>query len=236
MTTVIEFLNEDRAKACAQEIMTAFEKQGSSETIEVDFNLSKGKMVEPLDQANTWFKFDCRDAGGALQEVFEFLTELWRDESTTEEDAERVREFERLVVSFIESMTNAETLGTILRQSVFKSVPAELLPIKEFRFHRVEFAGEDEQGYLLKVEKLAKVDPETGQYIDTPQTVAKELIQIHTETGKDFKDIIEEKRLAGDARYEFVADARLERYVRDVTVTLSADYSFCENPAHESTA
>ena len=237
MTPVTDFLNEDKAKTCAQEIIKAFEEKGNSENIEVDFNLSKGKMIDPLHQTNTWFKFDCKESGGVLQEVFEFLTKIWRNESTTQEDAKQVKKFEDKIVENLNSYGDNNKIKNAIRKSVFKSVPEQILPIKYINFHRVELAGEDEQGYILKIEKFSKVDEETGQYSEHPQTIAKELISIHTETGKDFKEIIEEKRLAGDARYKFVADAHMKRYVRDVTVSFSADYSFCENPFvnHEKT-
>lgn len=234
MITVNEFLTENRAKSCAKEIIAAFAEKGSNESIEVDFNISKGKMVESLDRPNTWFKFDCRDSGGALQEVFEFLTQLWQNDSTTEEDSHKVKEFENLVTDQLRYQVKTGELGDILRRVLFKQIPKAILPIDKINFHRVEFAGEDEQGYLLRVQKFAKVDGDTGEYSEQPQSVSKELIEIHTETGRDFKDIIEEKRLSGDPKYKFVADAHLERYIRDVTVILSADYSFCQNPAIEA--
>ena len=229
MTSISDFFTSSLAEKCAQEILVAFKENGNSETIEVDFNLSGGKMVEPLNKTNTWFKFDSRESGGSLQQVFESLTELWRKDSTEEGDAQVVRDFELQVNSHLQSQVNTCELADILRKVIFQSVPAAILPIEKVKFHRVEFAGADEQGYLLRIEKLARVDRETGQYIDPPQALAKELIQIHTETGQDFKEIIEEKKLAGDARYELVANAHLERYIRDVTVTLSGDYSFCDN-------
>lgn len=236
MSKAAEFFTREVAEECAKEILRAFDEKGNTESIEVDFNLSRGKMVEPLDQVNTWFKFDCRDSGGTLQKVFEFLTELWRNEDTSEEDAATVRRFEAEVTECLREQVDVQSLGDTLRRCVFKSVPAALLPIEQIRFHRTEFAGGDEQGYILKVEKFARVDQESGQFLDQQAPVAKELIEIHTETGKSFKEIIKEKRAEGDPRYELVADAKLERYVKDVTVMLSGDYSFCENPIQERTS
>lgn len=231
MIEVNDFLTEDRARACAMEILTAFEEKSNNENLEVDFNLSKGKMVETLESPNTWFKFDCRDSGGNLQEVFEYFTELWRNEKTTEEDANKVKKFEDLISKMLSSQVEIDSFGNLLRRVLFKQVPKEILPIDKVKFHRVEFAGEDESGYILRIKKFAKVDSDTGDYVDQPQSVAKELIQIHTETGQDFKSIIEEKKRIGDPKYKMVADANLERYVRDVTVAFSADYSFCNQPA-----
>jgi len=227
-----DFLTDDLARKCAEEISQDFNEKGSGETIEVDFNISAGKMVESMSVVNTWFKFDADKEN--TRKVISFLTEIWRNEETNENDAKIVSDFEKKVSQALQDMTeNHDLITSSIRREVFKNAPKELMPIKDIKFHRVEFAGEDEQGYILRIQKYAKVDADTGQYSEPPQSVAPDLIQIHTETGQSFKEIIEEKRLAGDKRYEYVADATVERYVKEVTVTLSADYSFCENPLIE---
>ena len=233
MGKVTDFLTQEMAERCAAEIVSSFSEHGNAESIEVDFNISKGKMVEPLEQANTWFKFDPNK--GALQEVVSFLTELWRDDSTTEEDALEVQAFEKKIVEALNDGDYVSQLANILRERALGDVPPQYVPLEKIVFHRIEFAGEDEQSYMLKVQKFARVDGDTGEFVDNPQAVAQDLIKAHTDTGRPFKEIIEEKRLEGDSRYKYVEDAVLERYSRHVSVTMSADYSFCEKPAHEST-
>lgn len=229
---VNDFLTDDLARKCAKEISEEFNEKGSDKTIEVDFNVSSGKMVEPMSRVNTWFKFDADKE--YTKKIIAFLTETWRDEETSEDDAKTVRDFEKQVAKELQDMTDVHSLiKNSIRREMFKNVPEFLLPIKEIRFHRIEFAGEDEQGYILKIQKYAKVDADTGQYSEPPQSVAQDLIRIHTETGQSFKEIIEEQKLSGNSMYKYVSDATFERYVKDVTVTLSADYSFCENPVIE---
>lgn len=229
---VNDFLTDDLARKCAKEISEEFDDKGSAETIEVDFNVSSGKMVEPMSRVNTWFKFDTEKE--YLKKTISFLTKIWRDEDTSENDAKLVRDFERQVAKELQDMTDSHSLITnSIRREMFKNVPEFLLPIKDIRFHRIELAGEDEQGYILRVEKYAKIDADTGEYSEPPQAVAPDLIRIHTETGQAFDEIIEEQKLAGNSMYKYVASAHYERYIKDVTVTLTADYSFCENPEHE---
>lgn len=238
MSRVTEFLTSELAARCAKEIVSAFAEQGNAESIEVDFHINKGKMTEPLEQANTWFKFDPNK--GFLKETIDFLTELWREDGITEAEAktasEEIRNFEKLVQDTLNREESLDIVANVLRERVFKGVPEAILPIKKMIFHRIEFSGEDEQGYILKVQKFAAVDRSTGEFINQPEAVAPELIQIHSETGRPFKEIIEEKRLEGDARYKYVEDAHLERYTRHISIAMSADYSFCEKPVHEQTA
>lgn len=231
MSKTTDYLTVERARACADQLINQIIVNGDNDNLEVDFNISKGKMVEPLSVPNTWFKIDISE--GPLREVIDFLSEVWADEDTTESDAEFIKGFEKRIAEFAGDSSRHGEIASKLRSSVFKGVPEFLLPIEKILFHRVELASESEQGYILKVEKFAKVDKNTGEYKDSSQSVAKDLLAIHAETGRPFKEIIEEKRLEGDSRFEYVADAHLERYVRDVTAIISADYSFCENPAHE---
>jgi hypothetical protein len=219
MSKVNEYFTEEVITKCATEILEAFHNKGSDETVEVDFHLSEGTMEGDLSRPNTWFKFDCDDSVPALQDAIAFLTSLWREEGTSNKDADDFVEIERRIKSKIQELHKDLNLSAALRKNVFQSVPSEILPIDKINILQVEMIGNDEQGYVLKINKKSNEG-------ESSSSVAPELIRIHTETGKSFEQIIEEKQSEGDPNYQNVTGVKYEKYIKDINVAVAADYSF----------
>lgn len=233
-------LNEKLAEDVAADIVHALTKHATTDNLEVDFRLSEGRMVGGLDSPNTWFKIDC-PPGTAMQKAKNIIAEVFGEDFDPEnkDEFERMEErkaicddFREMVRVILNSGIYHNDLANSLRKVALGDVPAFLVPIDVIRFLSVDLGEASESDYLLTIQKVARVDPLTGQWLNPPQSVNDDLFRTHRETGMDFNDIIKMRHEEGDPRYELVTGVTKKRYSFELHCDIAADYSFCEPPEH----
>lgn len=233
-------LNEGLAENSAADIVTVMEQQATPDNLEVDFRISEGKMVGGMDSPNTWFKIDCPE-GTDLHRAKEILAEVFSEDFNAEDKVQFDRmeerkiiceEFRELIRTILNSGMYHARLSVVLRKAALGDVPASLVPIEMMRFLVVDIGDAGEDDYLLSIEKIARVDAATGQWLNPPSSVNEDLFRTHRETGMDFMDIIRLRRTEHDPRYDLVAGVTKKRYSFELHCEIVADYSFCEPPEY----
>lgn len=226
------------AEQVAEDIVELMDKVANDDNLEVDFRLSGGKMVGSLKSPNTWFKADALP-GTKLQEVKDTIAETVGENFDEKDEAARDRMYERVEVidlfrDKVRIVLNSglfhDRVANTMRRVALGNVPRQLVPFDTIRFLEIEIGEACPDDYIISIQKMAKIDQVTGQFIEPPQSVNQDLFETHRETGKSFEDIIAEKKAAGDPRYECVAGVLKKRYSFEVHCRIAADFSFCDLP------
>ena len=220
MSKLSVYFTDENIIKCAEEVVAAFETKANQKNLEVDFSINGGRMSGSMNEPNTTFKFDT-DKGSLLNEIRDAITESFREDSEDPDaDANELISFQESICKELGKDIYNERIANVLRsERAGLNAPEWLIPIPEIRFQSFEISSDDEGGYMLRVLKTAG---------STTESVAPELIEIHQSTGKDFNDIIAEKKAEEDLKYENVDGAEWVRYVFDVHLHFAADYSPCE--------
>lgn len=233
-------LTEKFAEDVAADIADTISKYATVQNLEVDFRISEGRMLGGLDSPNTWFKIDC-PTGTSLHQAKTIISEVFGEDfeaddkeqfNRMEERKEICDDFRELIRTILNSGIYHEQLCVTLRKVALGDVQSFLVPIDVIRFLSIDLGDASDDDYLLAIQKVARVDQSTGQWLNPPQSVNEDLFKTHRETGLDFEDIIKLRHLENDPRYELVAGVTKKRYSFELHCDIAADYSFCEPPVN----
>ena len=233
-----ETLNIKLAEEVAAEIANTFETRANNENLELEFRIpaGQGRMEGTLDGPNTWFKFDAEE-GTTLARVRDIIVDVFSEDfdlndgkASARMDARRniIDGFVDQVRTVLNSGQFHEEIAGTIRRVCLQNIPEEIHPLDVIRFLEIEIGDGNPDEVLLIIEKKALVDSATGQFITPPVSVQEVLHEEHRETGKDFNQIIEEKKAAGDERFDLVTGARTVRYAFEVHCDIAVDYSLAE--------
>ncbi len=236
-------LSSQLAEDAANQIIEAFEKKANVKNLEVDFEISSGKMVDKnkkeiksFTSPNTWFKFDIttEESLSKIQYITEKLYsedfDIKDKESMAKAEAEdeKFTLFRQVIVSKLNEERFHTRLANVIRKICFNNFPPQLMPINTINFLEIEFNTKDDNRFLLVIQKMARVDRVTGEFMDSRESIQEDLISEHNKSGLDFNDIIAKRKAEKDPRYEMVAGVEKRQYIFDVQCEISADYSLCD--------
>ena len=240
MTTaeLIDLFDIEFAEKVAKDIVTAFQIKATNENLELEFRIpaGQGRMDGSLDSPNTWFKFD-PDIGSYLEHAKNVIADVFAEDFdlTNKEESSRMDERRNIIDGFRDQVRlilnsgqfHQEIAGTI-RRVCLQNVSEDIHPLDVIRFIEIEIGESDPDEFLLVIEKKAMVDPTTGNFINHPVSIHEELYKLHQETGKDFNEIIQERKKMGDERFALVTGAKTKRYSFEVHCEMAVDYSLAE--------
>lgn len=231
MADVNKFLTEEFAIKCADEIVEAFEGIACNKNLEVDFHLSKGRMISSTSDPNTWFKFDTNEGSyPSLKKMIDALEgKSVSDYSGESLEGNAMSAFESLIGDKLNEHDRMDRIRKVIRKITFRDVPEELLPMTDIVCSAVELTGGVADQYLLKLNKTAVYDPNSDSFVGSSGAAAK-LMQEHISTGRDVQDILREKHDAEDPDFAMVKSAEWTKYIYEVAVGIASDYSF--NPEY----
>jgi len=173
----------------------------------VDFHLSKGKMNS--SSKNTQFFFDV-DSGILYDIIHAFYIDD-KDKLPKDDDEEKLnelaRDFDRLEEFLSDIKESLETKfkdGFIkaIRKNLMSGVEETLIPMQDL--HIVElFLSNPIYPYTLKVLK-GRTIKEMEEKSVVSKSIAKDLLDKHLKTGKEFEQIIAEEKVMGNEDYRYV--------------------------------
>lgn len=232
------YFTPELAEQVAINIVELIETQANDDNLDVDFRLSQGKMVGNLDGPNTWFQCDAIP-GTKLEEVKSVIGQIFAKDfdEKNEEEVKTAEALVNTVHSFIEAVRMIlnsgiyhERIANIIRSVALGGVPSTLVPIDVLQFLDIEIGEVDKNEYVLAIQKLPRVDPVSGQFIDPPKSINKDLFETNKITGQSFEDIVAMRKAEKDPRYDSVAGVTKRRYSFEIHARIAADYSFCDLP------
>lgn len=233
-------LNSRLAENAASDLVWLFINKATSDNLEVDFHLSEGKIVGDLNRPNTWFQIDAQPgtflatAKNIISDAFgeEFDDKDPKQTATIDERRSIIDDFRDQVRLILNSGVFHKHIADSLRKVALGDVPPFLVPIDVVRFLNVEIGEACEDDFIVTIQKTAKVDKDTGQWLEAPKSVNEDLFRTHRETGLDFAEIVNLRKAEGDYRYDQVTGVTKKRYSFEIHCDIAADYSFCEPPSN----
>lgn len=229
---LLSLLNEDNVKLLAKEIIDEMVEFGDEKNIEIDYQLSGGKMISR--DINTIFFYNSKentllrvlvekaqkiedisyDAHDKLLQ-FEKSLEKEMNEKYKEIIKNKIRQFTPLdhkQISILTPEARNKILETIFPMNMSYVVSCIL---------NLLYAPDGDGGYTVKVEKNSP----RGSI--STQSVANDLIKRNAETGKNYDEIIKEQKELGNEQYKYVMRAEKKYYDSQCMVSMCINF----NPA-----
>lgn len=229
---LLSLLNEDNVKLLAKEIIDEMVESGDEKNIEIDYQLSGGKMIS--QNINTIFSYNSRQ--GTLLRL---LTEkAQKVEALSYEAHDRLLQFEKslakemnekykeIVKNKIRQFTPLDhrqmaILTPDARNKILETIfPMNMSYIVSCVLNLV-YDPDGDGGYTIKVEKNSP----RGSI--STQSVANDLIKRSAETGKNYDEIIKEQKALGNEQYKYVVRAEKKYYDSQCVVSMYINF----NPA-----
>jgi len=207
-------LNDKNVKYIAEYIVNSIGdlEEVFEQSLDYEFDL-KGGQVIGKDIANTFYNFDTNDET-VLNKIVSYMNLL-----TDKEVKDRIESFDRFrkdVGEYIENNLKIK-LEEKIRKHILNNSSKELFPLRSINILDFELSDKPEIDYVIVVQKNAPPG------VETPP-VSQELIEL-SKTGRDFKDIIAEKKASGDPKYRYVSGAYKKKYWYEVRLNMYVDYS-----------
>jgi len=206
----LSLLNTTNVSFCAQHVVDLFVTNEDQNAVDYDFKLHRGKMESQKN--NTVFQFDTKE-NTILREIYDILDN--KDFEINKEQVDCLNNFCNEIVKNIELNLKDKIREKI--RSIFK-VPKEIMLMEDFQVLSFNIEICPDKDYVVVVEKQSPKNITTS-------SVSEELIAIQDETGKDFDQIIKEKKEAGDNNYKYVIKATKKKYFYQCRLDLFVDYS-----------
>jgi hypothetical protein len=111
-----------------------------------------------------------------------------------------------------------ELLADKIRKAVLGDAPKDIFPLETIKVINFDIGETPEIDYVLVIEKAAPQHT-------ISQSVNQDLFSEHLKTNKDLATIIQEKKEAGDNRYEYITGASKKKWFFDCQLDLFVDYS-----------
>ena len=212
---------EINAKTLAEYLVDHFCKNAAPSTVDYDYQISGGKMLDEGDDANTTYKFDA-ESGTFLKEVIDAIS----SDDRSEEDYNNETKWLQTIVDII-NQNYIDQIRNALRSKVFKNVQPELVPMSPFILKDLEFNPITETDFLVVVQRMIPKDQLEKPQARLPGSVPvnQELFDIHIQTGLPLDEIVARKKAEGDPRYTSVHGAQKKKYIYNVEMLFYVDYS-----------
>lgn len=217
MNDIKDLFKKSNAKKIALESIENFKKNANSFNIEVEFDIKNGKMVSGT--SNTCYFFNSSEGSFSRN----FIKALHEVELTTE-ITNQIETFQKKIKSLMENLIDDE-FKDVLRKGALGDAEKFLFPLNTIKVVNFEinpsFNIECDGGYVLQINRMAP----KGYVFN--KSIANELIQLKIQTGKDFDDLIKEKKEV-DPEYAYVSGYTKRYYDGEFSFKLWVDYSPAE--------
>jgi len=228
--TLIEKLTAENAKLATTEIVDTLLQEGTEENIEIDYKITLG--VASSCETNTVFKFNFKNDSFLHQ----LASSALKIEELSDKGHDALLEFEKMIIHEIENQ-HFDTIKTKLREftPLDHHKMSEINPITRQKvletifpmtgskimscYLNLFFMPDGDSGYVLVVNKNS---PKPSL---STTSVSNDLVKRHSETGKDFDEIIKERKAAGDDQYKYVVSVTKNYYEYQCQLSLHMDYS-----------
>ena len=228
--TLTDKLTIENAKLATKEIMNTFVQKGNEENIEIDYQITLG--VASSCETNTIFKFNFIE-NSFLYQLASLAAQI-KEFSDKEHDA--LLNFEKMIIKEIENQ-HFDTIKTKLREFTpldhkkmseinpitRKKILETIFPMNSSKIIscllNLLFVPDGDDGYILMVNKNS---PRAGL---STTSVSNDLVKRHSETGKEFNEIVKERKAAGDDQYKYVVSVVKKYYEFQCQLSLHIDYS-----------
>jgi len=229
-SSLVSTLTLENAKLATKEIIDTFINEGTEENIEIDYKITFG--VASSCETNTAFKFNFKENSFLFQ--LASLASTIEELSSEEHDA--LLAFEKMVIKEIEDHhfntikaklreftpldhEKMSKINPFTRQKILETIfPMTNSKVISCLFNLL-FVPDGDDGYILMVNKNS---PKPGL---STTSVSNDLIKRHSETGKNFDEIIKDRKAAEDDQYKYVVSVTKKYYEYQCQLSLHVDYS-----------
>jgi len=229
---LLSMLNDENVKVLAEEIVNEIVVNGNEDNLEIDYQLSKGKMISLATNAifsyiyksDTWLGQLCEKAQKvealsyeAHDVLLKFEIDLANEinKNHIEKIKNKIRQFTPMDHNKMDKLT-LEVRENILR-TIFPMYGSKIISC----VLNLAYEPDSDGGYTIKVIKNSP----KGSISTT--SVANDLIKRNTETGKTYEDIIKEQKSLNNDQYKYVVSAEKKYYDANCVVSMYINF----NPA-----
>ena len=205
------FSDEENAKKACLEILEKI-KNCKKEELDYDFMLSMSRTDGTTIQQNTTdpnvsINFDASDPDSVLYKIK--TTEFSRD--VNDEELNYIAAYHAYICETL-FKNHRKEVEDLLRYRIFKSndVPLELNAVAFFDIADLRSCAQDDFFSLIVEKDVPESLVKNPEYMSV-SGVSPELIKINRSTGKDFNQIILDKKKEGDPAYKYVKCAYRKR-------------------------
>lgn len=204
-------LTDSAAIEVAKNIIERFNDSDDKQTIDYEFDLSKGKLVS--EDINTNLKFD------SYPDTFlaNIRDTICGKEDMTKDDGDIILSF-LIKIRDILNSEYKEQLKDIIRKKVLGEVDKEVFPLNRVQVINVEIGDLPDVDFLIVVQK-------SSPHGTISHSLSQELMNEHVETGKDLNDIIKYHQANGDEKYKYISGAYKRKYYFEYQVDMFVDYT-----------
>lgn len=224
MSSNSHIFTQGNAEVVASCLVEHLCKNAGPTTVDYDYQISAGKMVDEGGDSNTTYKFDA-EKGSLLREIIDTLYPEEADDRSEEDYAEETKWLNSIIE--IINTKYIDLIRDAIRSKVFKNVQPELVPMNPFVLNNLEFSSVPEADFLIVVQRAVPKDQigmaQSNQAGSIP--INQELFNLHIQTGLSFDEIIAQKKAEGDPRYTTVCGATKRKYLYNVEMLFYVDYS-----------
>jgi len=237
VNNVKSLLSLKNAKECAKYISQRFlsgNEIDKKEALDYEYDMHEGNMTidENNIRKNTVYQFDS-EKDTLTNNIIEAFYHDSKENMPTKEDFDKLDSF-LIKVSEILEKKHSDEIRQAIRKRVLNNSSEELVPLKNIKICSVEFSNPP-YDYNIVVNKMVPVKKEVlskakkaSDIFDKnnkEESVAKDLMEAHTKTGRDLDFIIAQKKAMGDERYRYVVGAKKEKNYYKCCVNIWCDYS-----------
>jgi len=217
---IMEFIVPTNVHKLADELVNTFDQKADEETIDYDFELSKGKLKSK--GSNTTFQFD-PDPGSLTHGL---RSALYERELTIDEEG-AIKDFFKDVRQ--EMSNHFATMRNTIRRVVLPGSDEGTIPLDEIRVDKIEILNfgdkEKEDGFIFSVLK----DRENS----VPNaSIANEVVKryLAADDDKTINDVIKECLESGDEEFKGVGVIRAKKVLYEAGIEMFVDYSLAPLP------
>lgn len=220
-TSLQDLMTENTAKEIAQYIAEHFMLHASTESVDYEYDIHQGKMIDTGDY-NTTYKFDV-DAETLLGKI---INNMKSQDDISQEYINQENKWRQAIIDNI-NQNHIHTFRETLRSRILKNIQPELVKLEKFEIREIDINPRPDVDFLIVVQRMRPSNENLSPpATESPsQTVSQELLDIHVSTGKSFEEIIAEKKNQKDSRYANVYGAYKRKYIYDIELSIFVDYS-----------
>jgi hypothetical protein len=213
MKTFQQLLSEIDPHKAAEEIVTyAFDRAIQPDSIIAEFDVSGGTM-SAKGKANTWIRFDCNP--GIIKNLIQIMSEV---DEVCDDDVEAMDKWRGEVSKILET-DMLHSIREAIRGRILGGAPSEVIPLHDINIKDVDITDLPEDDCVLVIKKSAPQGEETSP-------VADDIFREKGRTGETVQQVFDRRKRECDPRYRWVVGVDQRKHFFEVTVSISADYSF----------
>lgn len=246
-----DFVAAENVIVVAEEIVTAFENEASSNSLEIDFKLNAGVMevnytnnadfkaaLEKLHgrlvpSPNTSLSFNAPE-NSVLCKIKDYFCQNINNSTITENDYEIMHDFLTMVIRHV---NQNQVLLERIKRAVRKVNGADeiLFPFKDTMVVLFEFGEKEDYGDMIKVLHYSRYNKQLQSFVGEKKAVAQDLLlrrrqfgyNSKLETKEIYAKIIDEQKMNNNPLYEdiLIEDVKIVREAKECHLDIFINYS-----------